>query len=63
MKTPMAVMGMTCVEIAGPKEIATSNWTWKPAVSDATRLNDSRMSTNQTSKQTFSSQMDHGENK
>lgn len=63
MPTPMAVLGMKCVEISGAQHLEPQSWSWKPKVQNPHKLVDAMNASNNTSRNTFSSQVDHGENK
>jgi hypothetical protein len=59
--TPMALRGMTPVEITAEPGTDPSTWAWTPQVRDPGRLVDALHASNNTSKLTFKSQWDHGE--
>ncbi len=63
MTTPMAVLGMVPVEVQNDQKTDPRDWTWKPQVQDWDRLTEAVKASNNTSKNTFSSQLDHGEGK
>ena len=64
MPTPMAVIGMTSAEdVSIDKPTDPQTWAWKPQVRDWDRLADAVKASNNTTKNTYSSQLDHGENK
>lgn len=63
MSTPMAVLGMAPVEVSSEQKTDPQSWSWKPQVQDLDRLTDAVKASNNTSKDTYSSQVDHGENK
>ena len=63
MSTPMAVLGMVPVEVSSEQKTNPNTWQWKPQVKDESRLKEATMSSDNTSRNTFTSQVDHGEGK
>lgn len=64
MTSPMAVLGMEPVETDNKDEQTNlAEWTWKPQVKNADRLADALKASSNTSKATYKTQVDHGENK
>jgi hypothetical protein len=61
----IAMEGMTNVSQKQFAYVPSANWNWKPAVADLTELDKSFISASgnsSTTRNTFSSQQDHGEN-
>jgi hypothetical protein len=63
MSMPMAVLEMEPMEKDTEEAKNPEEWTWKPAVSNWDRLPDALKASQNTSRNTTSSQIDHGENK
>jgi hypothetical protein len=63
MPTPMAVVGMTPAEISEDQSTDPQTWAWTPEVSDWDRLTEAVKASSNTTKNTYSKQLDHGENK
>jgi hypothetical protein len=63
MTTPMAVLGMEPVEVDTDEQTDPTKWTWEPKVKDADRLADALKASSNTTKNTYKTQLDHGENK
>ncbi|QDU94046.1 hypothetical protein [Lignipirellula cremea] len=63
MSIPMAVLEMAPVEVSSERKTDPQTWLWKPKVHDWDRLTDAVKASNNTTRNTFSSQLDHGESK
>jgi len=66
MTTPMAVLGMEPAEVDKEEQegrIEMAEWTWTPQVKDADRLADALRAGSTTTRNTFKTQLDHGEHK
>jgi hypothetical protein len=63
MPTPMAVVGMKPAEISEDQATDPQTWAWTPEVSDWERLTEAVKASSNTTKNTYSKQLDHGENK
>lgn len=61
---PLALRGMQRVDLTEMKVKPVQSWSWNPVVKDPEKLDKMLASgSNTTSKNTFRTQMDHGENR